>query len=106
MVPEGNLADAVSIFSGNASAPTQGDQDVGPLVLNQSCMRGRVRCRNSLFLRLAWVSLSGVRVFVFHWAAPCGGTLDSGALHLRLRPGDVQLLWTDQLGGAQHGLSQ
>ena len=38
MVPEGNLADAFSILSDNASASTQSDQDVGPLVLNQSCM--------------------------------------------------------------------
>src|SRR3954447_3927431 len=106
MVPESNLVDAVSIFSGNPSASTESDQDVGPLVLNQSCMRGRLRRSDRLFLRLAWISLSGVRVFVFHWAAPGGGTLDSGALHLRLRPGDVQLLRTDQSGGAEHGLSQ
>src|SRR6185503_8860500 len=106
MVQESNLADAVSIFSGNPSASTQSDQDVGPLVLNQFCMRGRVRCRDRLFMRLGWISLSGVRVFVFHWAAPGGGTLDSGALHIRFRPGDVQLLWADQLVGAEHGLSQ
>ena len=35
-------------------------------------MRGRVRCRHSLFLRLAWLSLSGVRVFVFNRVAPGG----------------------------------
>src|SRR4029078_7681146 len=69
-------------------------------------MRSRIRCRNRLFLRLARISLSGGRVLFFHLAASGGRTLDSGALHVRFRPGDVQLLWTDQSGGAEHGLSQ
>ena len=37
---------------------------------------------------------------------PVGARLDSGALHVRFRPGDLQLLWADQSLGVEHGLSQ
>src|SRR5437870_3972629 len=55
---------------------------------------------------VAWVSLSCVGIFLFDWVASGGCSLDSRALHLRFRPGDVQLLRTDQSCGAEHGLSQ
>jgi len=94
LVSESDLADAVSILSSNPPASTQSDQDVGPLVsINFACaMAYDVAI---VYFAVGWISLSRVRVFVFHRAAPGGGTLDSGALHIRFRPGDVQLLWAD-----------
>src|SRR6266404_8093036 len=76
------------------------------MVLYQSRVRGRIRCGDHLFLRLGWISLSCVRVFVFDRAASGRCALGSGALHLRFRPGDVQLLRADQSGGFKYGLSQ
>src|SRR6266511_4101501 len=69
-------------------------------------MRGGVRRGSCLFLRLARISLSRVRLFLLDWAASCGCTLDSGALHVRFRPGDIQLLRPDQPRRSEHGLSQ
>src|SRR5215471_13215346 len=106
MVSQSDLVNAVSIFSGHASASTEGDQDVGPLVLAESRLCNRVRRSDRLFLWLGRISLSGIRVFVLDRAASGRRALDSGALHVRFRPGDVQLLWADQSGGAEHGLSQ
>src|SRR4030095_7715500 len=83
MVFQGGLADAVSVLSSHAPAAAQGDQDVGPLVLYQSCMRDRIRCGDRLFLWLGWISLSGVRVFLFDRPAPGWSAMDSRALHLR-----------------------
>src|SRR2546423_2685072 len=106
MVSQSDLADAVSIFSGHAPASAQSNKDVGSLVLAESRLCNRVRRSDRLFLRLGGISLSRVRVFIFHWAASGGRAMDSGALHLRFRPGDVQLLWADQSSGIKHGLSQ
>src|SRR4029077_10814597 len=106
MVSQGNLAHALSLFSANAAAPFKSDQDVGPLVLYQFCVCGAVRRGSRLFLRLAGVSLSRVRIFLFNWITPGGRTLDSGALHLRFRPGNLQLLRSNQSCCAKHGLSQ
>src|SRR5439155_2492936 len=106
MVSQGTVAHALSFFPINSAAPLESDQNVGPVVLHQLRVCSGVRCRHCLFLRLAGVSLSSVRVFLFDWAASGWCPLDSGALHIRFRPGDVQLLWTDQSGGAEHGLPQ
>src|ERR671922_2786653 len=106
MVSQSDLVNAVSLFSSDASAATEGDQDVGPLVLAESRVCNRVRRSDRLFLRLGGISLSSVRVFVFHRAASGWRPLDSGALHLRFRRGDVQLLRADQSGCAEHGVSQ
>jgi len=76
-------------FSGNAAASIESRQNVGPLVLHQSGMRDLVRCRDRLFLRLGRISLSRVRVLIFDWTASGRRALDSGALHVRFRPGDV-----------------
>ncbi len=62
---------------------------------DQSCVCHRVRCGGRLFLRLGRISLSGILVFLLDRAASGGRPLDSGALHLRFRPGDVQLLRAD-----------
>src|SRR5581483_159770 len=83
MVPESDLADALPIFPDNASAAAESDQDVGPLVYAESGVRDRLRRGHRLSLWLGRVSLSGVRVFLFHWAASGGSALDSGALHVR-----------------------
>ena len=106
MVSESDLVNALSLFSGNAAASIESRQNVGPLVLDQPGMRGRIRCSGSLFLRLGRLSLSRVRVFIFDWTASGRRALDSRALHVRFRPGDVQLLRPDQSLGAEHGLSQ
>src|SRR6184192_4431787 len=52
-------------------------------VLHQLRVCSGVRCRHCLFLWLAGVSLSSVRVFLFDWAASGWCPLDSGALHIR-----------------------
>src|SRR6266700_4029023 len=106
MVSQGDLAHALSVFPTDPAAPVEGHQDVGPVVLREFCLCSGVRCRNYLFLRLAGISLSRIRVFLFDWTASGGCSLDSGALHLRFRPGDIQLLRPDQSRGAKHGLSQ
>src|SRR5213080_1983355 len=106
MVSESHLADALSVFPSDTPSATQGHQDVGPLVLDQPGMRGRIRCSGSLFLRLGRLSLSRVRIFLFDWTASGRRALDSGALHVRLRPGDLYLLRPDQSLGVEHGLSQ
>src|SRR5258707_9602861 len=106
MVSQGNLAHALSLFSANAPAASKSDQDVGPLVLYQFRVCGALRRGSRLFLRLAGVSLSRVRIFLFNWITPGGRTLDSGALHLRFRPGNLQLLRAYQWCCAKHGLSQ
>src|SRR5262249_16305543 len=106
MVPESDLANALSVFSSHTSAATESDQDVGPLVLDQSGVRGHIRYSSSLFLWLARVFLSRVRIFLFDRAASGGRALDSRALHVRFRSGDVQLLRTDQSPSVEHGVSQ
>src|SRR5215813_7227961 len=106
MVSQGNLAHALSVFSGNAGAAVKSDQDVGPLVLYQFRVCCPVRRGSGLFLRLAGISLSRVRVFLLNWITPRGCTLDPGALHIRFRPGNLQLLRAYQSCGAKHGLSQ
>src|SRR5207245_1248993 len=83
MVWEGDLADALSVLSGDTAASIKGDQDVGPMVLHQSRMCGRVRRSDRLFLWVGWFLVSRVRVFLLHWAASGGRALGSGALHLR-----------------------
>src|SRR5213595_3865002 len=106
MVSQGDLAHALSVFPTDSAASVESDHDVGPMVLYQFCLRGGVRRSSCLFLRLARISLSRLRVFLFNWSAPGGRTLDSGALHLRFWSGDVQLLRANQYRGVQHGLSQ
>src|SRR4029450_10587639 len=106
MVSQGALARALSVLSVNASAPPEGDHDAGPLVCSESRLRNRLRCRGGLFLRLGWIALSRVFIFLLHWSAPGRRALDPGALHLRFRPGNVQLLRADQFGVFKHGLSQ
>src|SRR6266478_4763339 len=103
MVPEGDLANALSVFSGNSSASVKGDQDVGPLVLHQSRVRSRLRCSDRLLLRLGWVSLSCLRILLFDRAESSGRRLDARALHVRFRPGDIQLLRAHQSGGIEYG---
>src|SRR5215813_10864202 len=56
MVSQGNLAHALSVFSGNAAAAVKSDQDVGPLVLYQFRVCCPVRRGSGLFLRLAGIS--------------------------------------------------
>src|ERR1044071_4626206 len=92
MVSQGNLADALSFFSANPPATFESDQDVGPLVLYQFCVCGVLRRGGYLFLRLARVSLSRIGIFLFHWITSGRCSLDPGALHLRFRPGNLQLL--------------
>src|SRR5207253_1364777 len=41
----------------------------------------------------------------YEWDASGGRAMDSGALHVRFRPGNVQLLWANQSSGIKHGLS-
>src|SRR6266481_3877015 len=106
MVHEGNLAYALPIFSADAPATIESDYDVGSLVLHQFCVCRALRCGGHLFLRLAGISLSGICVFLFNWIAPGRRSLDSGALYLRFRPGNVQLLRANQSRSAKHGLSQ
>src|SRR6266498_3173797 len=106
MVSQGNLAHALSLFSANAPAAFKSDQDVGPLVLYQFCVCGPLRRGSRLFLRLARFFLSRVRIFLFNWITSGRCSLDSGALHLRFRPGNVQLLRAYQSCCAKHGLSQ
>src|SRR5439155_22260069 len=106
MVSQGAVAYAFSFFPTHAAATVESDHHVGPVVLCEFRLCGDVRCSCYLFLRLAWVSLSCVRVFLFDWVASGGRALDSRALHLRFRPGDVQLLRADQSCSAEHGLSQ
>src|SRR5882672_1077725 len=65
-----------------------------------------LRRGSRLFLRLARISLPRVWIFLLDWAASGWCPLDSGALHLRFRPGNVQLLRADQSRCAKHGLSQ
>src|SRR4029077_9004847 len=77
----------------------------GPLVLYQFRVCRAVRRGSRLFLRLAGVSLSRVRIFLFNWITPGGRTLDSGTLHLRFRPGNLQLLRAYQSWCDKHGLS-
>src|SRR5262249_33716674 len=99
MVSESDLVDALSVFPSDTSPAIEGDQDVGPLVLDQPDVRRCVRRSDRLFLWLGRISLSSVRVLVFHRAASGWRAMDSGALHLRLRPGNVQLLRADQPSG-------
>src|SRR6266536_1801408 len=106
MVSQGDLAHALSLFSANAPDAFKSDQDVGPLVLYQFCVCGALRRGSRLFLWLAGVSLSRVRIFLFNWIAPGWCSLDSGALHLRFRPGNLQLLRPYQSCCAKHVLSQ
>src|SRR5215471_20507089 len=96
MVSQGDLADALSVLSVDTAAATEGDQDVGPMVLNKSRVCGPVRRGDRLFLWLGRFLVSRVRVFLLDWAASGGRALDPGALHVRFRPGDVQLLRPDQ----------
>src|SRR5215471_10327549 len=69
-------------------------------------MCNRIRRSDRLSLRLGRISLSGVRIFVFDWLASGWRPLDSGALHVRFRSGNIQLLWADQSSGTKYGLSQ
>ena len=89
VVSQGHLVNALSVFPSDTPSATQGDQDVGPLVLHQPGMRDLVRCRDNLFFRLGRISLSRVRVFIFDWTASGRRALDSGALHVRFRSGDL-----------------
>src|SRR5439155_11165963 len=102
---KGNQAHAIPIISANAPATIEGEYDVGSLVLHQFCVCRALRCCRHLSLRLAGISLSRVRVFLFDCVAPGWGSLDSGALHLRFRPRDIQLLRANQSRSAKHGLS-
>src|SRR5206468_10634084 len=52
MVSQGDLVNALSLFSGDAAASIESRQNVGPLVLQQSGIRDLVRCGDSLVLRL------------------------------------------------------
>src|SRR5581483_3745573 len=106
MVSQGDLAHALSVFSTDAPTTFESDQDVGPLVLYQFCVCRALRCGSRLFFRLAWISLSRVCVFLFNRVAPGRRSLDSGALHIRFRPGNVQLLRTNQSGRPKYGISQ
>ena len=83
VVHEGNLAHALSLFSGDAPAAIEGDHDVGSMVLHQLCLRGALRCGGRLFLWLAGIPLSRVRVFLLNRIAPRRCSLDPGALHVR-----------------------
>src|SRR5207248_10858584 len=96
MVSEGDLADALSVLPSDTPAAIKGNQDVGLMVHHQSRVRGRVRGGDCLYLWLGGIFLSRFRVFLFHWSASCVCALYPGALDLRCRPGDVQLLWADQ----------
>src|SRR6266480_2135368 len=92
MVSQGSVAHAFSFFPIDPAAPLKSDQNVGPVVLREFCLCGGIRRRNYLFLRLAGISLSRIRVFLFDWAASGGCSLDSGALHLRFRSGNVSVV--------------
>ena len=76
-------------FPTDAAAAFESDHDVEPMELFQSRLRHRLRCVRDLFLRLARGALSRFFLRVFDRAASGGRAVDSGALHLRFRPGDV-----------------
>src|SRR5437016_13538100 len=83
VVSQGDLVNALSLFPGNAAASIESRQNVGPLVFDQSRVCNRLRYSNCLILRLGWISLSGVRLFVFDRTAHCRREMDSRELQVR-----------------------
>jgi hypothetical protein len=88
-----SVIDGIARQSGSCSFPFfqvtrpaafKSDQDVGPLVLYQFCVCGALRRGSRLFLRLAGVSLSRVRIFLFNWITPGRRSLDSRSITLTI----------------------
>src|ERR1043166_1413893 len=104
MVPKSDLAFLLPRFSAPPAATFKSDRDVEFLDDRERSCRARLRSRRFHRLRLARALVLGVVVFLFGRPPSSRGAMDSGALHARSRPGDVQLLWADQSGRAQRRL--